>query len=225
LTTVVAALGGMSSSLFFTLLLDEIGTRATLGTLAVVRLIALATASALTIHPHNLAKRSTDIVSWRFFEDPVFTCLFLVNLVHLLTLAIPMAFGPLFAASIGVSLTHASYLLVINSGAGIPARLGAGALADMVGHQNTLLIATILFAAAPWALWLLSALTNSVGLFIGMSVRHGLSNGVFAIAIIQCRMSSLAPGCTSPKLARVEVGEMRIGGAEGVSSDHLSRHC
>jgi hypothetical protein len=130
-----------------------------------------------------------------------------------------MVFGPLFAASIGVSLTHASYLLAVNSGTGIPARLGAGAFADMIGHPNTLLVATILFTAA------ISALTNGVGLFIEMSVRHVLSNYVFTIVIIQCRMSSLATRCTIPKLARVEVGEMRIGGAEGVSSDHSSRHC
>jgi hypothetical protein len=215
----------MTFSLLITSLLDVVGTRATLGTLAVVRLITLATASALAIHPHNLAMQSTDIVSWRIFEDPVFTCQFLANLIHLLTLAIPMVFGPLFAASIGVSLTHASYLLAVNSGAGIPARLGAGAFADMIGHPNTLLVATILFTAAIWALWLLSALTNGVGLFIEMSVRHVLSNCVFTIVIIQCRMSSLATRCTIPKLARVEVGEMRIDGAEGVSSDHSSRHC
>jgi hypothetical protein len=61
--------------------------------------------------------------------------------------------------------------------------LGAGALADKIGHQNTLLIVTVVFAAATWALWLPSALLNSVGLFVGMSACHGLINGVFAIVM------------------------------------------
>jgi hypothetical protein len=39
------------------------------------------------------------------------------------------------------------------------------------------------FAAATWALWLPSALLNSVGLFVGMSACHGLINGVFAIVM------------------------------------------
>jgi MFS family permease len=169
----------MTLTLLITSLIDHVGTRATLGTLAAFSMITLATASALALPPRKFEKRSTTIVGWAVFKDPLFTCLFVVNFIHPLTLAVPSVFGPLFAESIGVGLTHASYLLAINSGVGIPSRLGAGALADKIGRQNTLLIATSVFAIATWALWLPSALTDSVGLYIGMSVCHGLISGVF----------------------------------------------
>ena len=123
------------------------------------------------------------MVGWRAFKNPLFTSLAVVNFIHPLTLAIPMNFGPEFAESLGLEVKQASYLLAINSGVGIPARLGAGALADKIGHQNTLIIATAIYGVATWALWLPSALTNNLGLFIGMSVCHGLINGVFNVVM------------------------------------------
>jgi MFS family permease len=173
----------MTFSFVNTALLEQIGTRVTLGSLAAFSTITLATASALALPPRKFEKRSTHMVGWSVFKDPLFTCLSIVNLIHPLTVAVPSVFGPTFAESLGVDLTHASYLLGINSGVGIPSRLGAGALADRIGHQNTLLIATCVFAIATWALWLPSALTNNVGLYIGMSVCHGLVSQVFAVVM------------------------------------------
>ncbi|KAH7090608.1 hypothetical protein FB567DRAFT_465910 [Paraphoma chrysanthemicola] len=105
-------------------------------------------------------------------------------LLYLLTPILPeyfpersgLAQGTMFA---GVDVTKASYLLAINSGVGIPSRLGAGALADKFGHQNTLLIATTVYMLATWGLWLPSAIKGNLGLYIAMSVCHGLVNGVF----------------------------------------------
>ena len=120
------------------------------------------------------------MIGWKAFKSPLFTSLALVNFIHPLTLAIPMTFGPEFAESLGLGVKQASYLLAINSGVGIPSRLGAGALADKIGHQNTLMIATGVYAFATWAFWLPSALTNNLGLYIVMSVCHGLISGVFS---------------------------------------------
>jgi MFS family permease len=173
----------MTFSFAITELLDTIGARKTLGVLAALSFMTLSIASALALPPRKFDKRSTRIIGWRTFKEPLFTCLFVVNFIHPLTLAVPMAFGPEFAESLGVGFTQASYLLAINSGVGIPSRLGAGALADRIGHQNTLLIATGVYVIATWALWVPSALTNSVGLYIGMSVCHGLINGVFNIVM------------------------------------------
>ena len=183
LTVIAAALGGTTFSFAITALLERIGIRATLGILSAFSLVTLSIASTLSLPPRKFEKRSTKIVGWKTFKEPLFACLFLVNFIHPLTLAIPMAFGPEFAQSQGVDITKASYLLAINSGVGIPSRLGAGALADKIGHQNTLLIATSVYVIATWFLWLSSALTGNVGLYIGMSVCHGLINGVFNIVM------------------------------------------
>ncbi|KAH7075533.1 major facilitator superfamily domain-containing protein [Paraphoma chrysanthemicola] len=174
-----AALGGMTFSFANTALLEHLGVRKTLFVLAGISAGTLSVASALALPPRKFEKRDTKIVHWKVFKDPLFSSLFLVNLIHPLTLAIPMAFGPDFAKSLGIDVTKASYLLAINSGVGIPSRLGAGALADKIGHQNTLLIATAVYVLATWGLWLPSALKGNVGLYIAMSVCHGLVNGVF----------------------------------------------
>lgn len=179
LTKIAAALGGTTWSFATTSLLNQIGIRMSLIVLAVFSAVVLSIASLLALPPRKFEKRSTKIVGWKTFKDPMFTSLAVVNLIHPLTLAIPMTFGPEFAESLGVGVTKASYLLAINSAVGIPARLGAGALADVIGHQNMLMIATVVYAVATFFLWLPSALTNHVAVYIAMSVCHGLISGVF----------------------------------------------
>ncbi|KAL5116033.1 hypothetical protein ACEQ8H_006044 [Pleosporales sp. CAS-2024a] len=178
-----AAVGGMVFSFALTKLLEKVGARFTLGILALISLVTLSVASKLALPPRKFEKRSRSIMALKTFREPLFTCLFLVNLIHPLTLAVPMVYGPSFAESLGMGFEHASYLLAINSGVGIPSRLGAGALADKIGHQNTLIMATALYTLATWGLWLPSALSSSVGLYISMSVCHGLINGVFNIVM------------------------------------------
>lgn len=160
-------------------MLESIGTRATLGVLAAFSFIVLSVASGLALPPRKFEKRSREIICWKAFRDPMFACLAVVNFIHPLTLSIPMVFGPEFAESLGVSVKTASYLLAMTSGVGIPSRLGAGALADKIGHQNTLMAATAIYVLATWTLWLPSALSNNLRLYIGMSVCHGVINGVF----------------------------------------------
>ena len=183
LTVIAAAVGGTTFSLAITALLDKVGVRATLGILSAFSFVALTVASTLALPPRKFEKRSTKLVGWRTFKGPLFTCLFVVNFIHPLTLAVPTVFGPEFAESLGMASTKASYLLAVNSGVGILSRIPAGALADQIGHQNTLIIATSIYALATWFLWLPSALTGNAGLYVGMSVCHGLINGVFNIVM------------------------------------------
>jgi MFS family permease len=166
-------------SFALTKLLENLGIRWTLGLLSIVSLTILSISSALALPPRKFERRSTAIVSWRVFQDPLFASLAIVNLIMPLTLAIPTAFGSEFAQSIGTSITLGSYLLAINSGVGIPGRLWTGWLSDQVGHVNILIIATAVYAIATWALWLSSAMTSSLGLYIGMNVCYGLSSGAF----------------------------------------------
>ncbi|KAI4632441.1 uncharacterized protein J4E87_001914 [Alternaria ethzedia] len=178
-----AALGSTVWVFALTKLLETLGIRWTLGILAIFSFVVLSTSSALALPPRKFERRSTDIVGWNVFKDPLFASLAVANLVHPLTMAIPMVFGPEFAQSIGTGIIHGSYLLAINTGVGIPGRLCTGWLSDKIGHLNMLIVATAVYAMATWAFWLSAAMTSNVGLYICMSVCHGLSNGVFNVVI------------------------------------------
>ncbi|KAH6870765.1 major facilitator superfamily domain-containing protein [Alternaria rosae] len=178
-----AALGSTVWVFALTESLETLGIRWTLGILSMFSLAVLSISSALALPPRKFERRSTDIVSWKVFKDPLFASLAVANLVHPLTMAIPMVFGPEFAQSIGTGITHGSYLLAINTGVGIPGRLCTGWLSDKIGHLNMLVVATAVYVIATWAFWLSAAMTSNVGLYIGMSVCHGLSNGVFNVVI------------------------------------------
>ncbi len=177
------ALGAMLWVFGLTELLETVGIRWTLGLLSMFSVAVLSVSSALALPPRKFERRSTRMVNWKVFQDPLFASLAVVNLIHPLTLAIPTVFGPEFAESIGTGITHGSYLLAINSGVGIPGRLCTGWLSDKIGHLNMLMIATTVYATATWALWLTAAMTSNVGVFIGMSICHGLSNGVFNVVM------------------------------------------
>ncbi|KAI4949199.1 hypothetical protein J4E91_005663 [Alternaria rosae] len=178
-----AALGSTVWVFALTELLETLGIRWTLGILSMSNLAVLSISSALALPPRKFKRRSTDIVSWKVFKDPLFASLAVANLVHPLTMAIPMVFGPEFAQSIGTGIIHGSYLLAINTGVGIPGRLCTGWLSDKIGHLNMLVVATAMYVIATWAFWLSAAMTSNVGIYIGMSVCHGLSNGVFNVVI------------------------------------------
>lgn len=160
-------------------LLETLGIRKTLGILAGCSGLTLSVASALALPPRRFEKRDTKILGWTAFKDPLFLCLAVVNLSHPLTVAIPFTFGPEYAESLGVTTATAAQLLAINSGVGIPARLATGFLADSLGHQNVLALSTAIYAVAIWALWLPSTVGHQFGLYIALSVCHGLVNGVF----------------------------------------------
>lgn len=170
-------------ALAITELLEKVGARVTLGIVSAISFVLLSTASLLTLPPRQFERRSTKMVSLGAFKEPLFACLFIVNIIHPLTLAVPMVFGPEFAESLGMTITKASLLLSVNNGVGIVSRLPVGMLSDRIGHQNTIILATSIYALATWGLWLPSALSSNQGLYIGLCVCHGLINGVFNIVM------------------------------------------
>jgi cyanate permease len=179
LTLIVAALGSMVSTSILTKVLEGLGIRRALGILAICSVVLLSIASAPALSPQKFETRCTRIVGWKTFLDPLFVSLAVVNFIHPLTMAILMVFGPQFAGSVGASVTQGSYLLAINSEVGVPGRLCTGWLADNIGHLNVLVVATAMYDSATWVLWLSATMTSNVGLYIAMSVFHGLSDGVF----------------------------------------------
>lgn len=164
-------------------LLEAVGTRWTLGIMSFINLCILSGTSALAQPPRRFQRRSTEFVGWRTFRNPIFTLLFLVNLIHPLTLAIPTTFGPEFSESLGYDLSKASMFLAISSLVGIPARLLMGFLADYVGHNNILFLATTTFALITLVLWLPAAQTGTGALWIAFNVIYGIVYGVFMTVI------------------------------------------
>ena len=200
LISIAAALGGMIWVFVLTKLLESFGIRWTLGVLAISSAILLIVASTLALPPRKIETRCTHMVSWKTFLDPLFVSLAVVNLIHPLTMAIPMVFGPQFARSIGANDTHAAYLLAINSGVGIPGRLCTGWLADRIGHLNMLTIATAMYACAIWVLWLSAAMKSNMALYIAMDVCHGMSNGLFNTVMASAQKTLFGAEMYYPKM-------------------------
>ncbi|RMZ74354.1 monocarboxylate transporter [Pyrenophora seminiperda CCB06] len=177
------ALGGMVGPFMLIQLLETLGIRWTLGILAMLSAITMGIASGLALPPRKFEKRNTHMIGWKAMRDPLFLSLAMVNLTIPLTSVLPMTFGPVFAESLGFSISKASYLVAINSGVGILTRPGIGWLGDRVGHLNMLMAAIAVYVLATFTLWLSAALVSNIGLYISMCVFHGLVTGVFGILI------------------------------------------
>ena len=175
----VAGVGGGTFSIATRELLQAIGTKKTLGTLAVIHFVLNSIVSAVAQRPRKFEKRRAKVVGWRTFKEPIFTLTMVANFIHPLTVAIPMTFGPDFSESLGINATTASFLLAMSSLVGIPTRLGIGFLADRFGHQNMVLSGMAIFALSIWTLWLPASQTSSKALWIIFTVCYGIVNGCF----------------------------------------------
>jgi len=162
-------------------------------------MVTLGIASRLALPPRKFERRSTHIIGWKTARDPLFVSLAVVNLTCPLTMLIPMAFGPVFAESLGASISKASYLVAINSGVGVPVRPCTGWLADRIGHLNTLMAATAVYVLATFTLWLAAAMISNVGLYISMCVFHGLVAGVFNTLISSAQKTLFGAEMYYPK--------------------------
>lgn len=164
-------------------LLKSVGTRWTLGILSILSLLILGTSSWLAQPPRECRRRRTGLVGWKPFRNPTFTLLFLVNLIHPLTIAIPTTFGPEFSKAVGYSGRMASILLAISSAVGIPSRIALGWAADFIGHNNMLLLATLTYGLSTLSLWLWAAQTNQGAVWIAYNIVYGCVFGMFTTLI------------------------------------------
>ena len=181
-------MGAVALSLGLPPLLSLVGTRWTLGILSMLSMFILGTSSWLAQPPRECRRRRTKLVGWKPFKNPTFTLLFLVNLIHPLTIAIPTTFGPEFSRAVGYSGRMASILLAVSSAVGIPSRIAMGWTADLVGHNNMLLLATLAYGASTLTLWLWAAQTNQGAVWIVYNVVYGCVFGVFTTVINSVQM-------------------------------------
>jgi nitrate/nitrite transporter NarK len=178
-----AAAGGVCLSMVTPELLDAVGTKKTLGIFSGMSVVVCTSVSLLAQPPRKFKRRSSHLVTWRDFEKPVFTLLFLANLIQPLTVAIPMTFGPEFSESLHYSDKMGTLFLMINSAVGCPFRVANGYMSDKIGHLNMLLLTTALYTLGTWVLWLSAAQTSNGTLWIIFTVLHGIVNGSFNTVI------------------------------------------
>lgn len=161
-------------------MLDNIGSRATLGVFAVMYFVLGSTASAAAQPARKLnKKRSYRIVQWKDFKEPMFVLFFVFNLLMATCSRLPMMSGPQFSATLGYSMATSSNLLAAVSGVGIVSRPAFGWVADKTGHQNSLAISTGLYALGVFAIWFPAAQHESKALWVFFSVIVGMVNGSF----------------------------------------------
>ena len=178
-----AGVGGTCLSILTPELLNAVGTQKTLGIYSGLSVVVGISVSVFAQPPRKFERRSAHVVNWRDFKKPVFTLLFLANLMQPLTIAIPMTFGPEFSESLHFSDKMGSVLLAVNSAVGCPARLATGYFSDRVGHVNMLLLATALYATGTWGLWLSAAHTSNGTIWIIFAILHGIVSGTFMTVI------------------------------------------
>jgi MFS family permease len=188
-----ASAGGACLAVATPSMLEAVGTQATLGIYSVTSFVLCGTVSLLAQPPRKFERRSSHIVSWRDFKKPIFTLLFLANLIHPLTFATPMTFGPEFSDSLNFTNKMGSVLLAVNSAVGVPSRLVTGYVADKIGHLNMLLLATATYALGTWGLWLTAAHTHNGTLWIIFTVGHGVFNGAFNTVINSIQKELFGP--------------------------------
>ncbi|CAI6252318.1 unnamed protein product [Periconia digitata] len=175
--------GGSVLSLSVPVMLDHLGSQATLSLLGSISLAICSAVSFLAQPPRQIKDRNNTMVCWKTFKDPIFTCLFIANFLHALTLLNPITFGPEFSEALGLSNRTGSIILAIMSAVGIPARLITGYVADVVGHQNMLLLAVFTYAVSVWGFWFSAAAVKSEALWIVFSILYGAINGTFNMIV------------------------------------------
>lgn len=178
-----ASAGGATLSMATPQLLNAVGTRKTLGILALASFVVCSCVSMLAQSPRKFEKRASHMVSWRDLKRLDFTLLLAANFIHPLTVTIPLTFGPAFSGSIHMSGRMGSALLAMGSAVGCPSRFANGYFADRIGHVNMLLLATVVYAVGTWGLWFTAARTNNGPFWIMFNVLYGVVNGTFNTVI------------------------------------------
>lgn len=162
-----------------TKMLQDLRTTKTLGILATIYATLGALTSAAAQPARKLEKRNVKAVGLKPFLDPTFSLLMLANLLSSMAIRVPSVFVPEFSRSLGYDTATACSLLAVISGTGIVARPLLGEVADRLGHRNTLMLSTAIYAACTSVLWLLAAEYRNKPTWIIFLVACGLMNGAW----------------------------------------------
>ncbi|KAF2497978.1 MFS general substrate transporter [Lophium mytilinum] len=178
--TCAGSLGGLTYTPLIQLMLENIGTRKTLGVLCATNAAVLAIATTFAQGPRKFAKRSTCRVPWPRFKEPIFLLAVLMTLFNALSISTPLQYGPDFSQSLGFSTTTAATLLAIHIGIGSFSRMLIGHFGDKIGYMNTLILGMAVTSLATWTFWLEAALNQIAWPWCVFIACHGSAGTVYS---------------------------------------------
>lgn len=171
-----AGVGGLVLSPVSSALLAKVGTRWTLRCLALINLV-VGTAAALAASPSRSSVRRPTLVNARIAAKPAFILQALSALLQASGNFVPLTFLPEFSLSLGYTAATGAMLLAVNNGVNSVARITTGAVADLVGRQNTLIVSVVASAMSVACLWVAAASADEQGLWIAFVVLYGFTAG------------------------------------------------
>ncbi|KAJ7728580.1 hypothetical protein DFH07DRAFT_782167 [Mycena maculata] len=167
------------------------------------------------------------LLAFRAFRDPAYTCLCLAGWFTVLATWNPFFYVGLYgaAASGGASTALTPYYLAIMSATAILARIGSEFVADRVGRFNVICGSTTLSAILILALWHTSAAQPNL---IACSALYGFSSGPFFALIsisplgeVGARVGMLFAFMSTAALAGTPIGGIFIRAATLPNFRHL----
>lgn len=171
-----AGVGGLVLSPVTSALLGRVGTRWTLRSLALINLV-VGMAVALAASPSRSSVRRPTLVNVRIAVKPAFVLQALAALLQAGGNLVPLTFLPEFSLSLGYTAAMGALLLAVNNGVNSVARITTGAVADLVGRQNTLIVSVVASAFSVACLWIAAASEGVKGLWIAFVVLYGFTAG------------------------------------------------
>jgi MFS family permease len=173
-----AGTGGLVLSPVTSALISQVGTRWTLRSLALINL-CIGMAVALATSPTRSSITRPTLVNVRIATKPAFILQALAALLQASGNFVPLTFLPEFSISLGYTAATGALLLAVSNGVNSVARITTGAMADMVGRQNTLIVSLIASALSVSCVWITAATGEVKGLWITFVVLYGFTAGGF----------------------------------------------
>ncbi|KAF5675190.1 monocarboxylate transporter [Fusarium heterosporum] len=142
----------------------------------------------------------------RCFKEPVMLLTMLGGFLFFWGMFLPLNYIIIQAKASGISPDLVPYLLPLINGVSLIGRLTAGAMADVIGQFNCMLIITIFTGVLTLGLWIPGS--QSMGAIIAYAIAFGYGSGGYV---------SVFPGCVSQISPIEEIGT-RIGLASLVNA-------
>ncbi|KAJ7672831.1 major facilitator superfamily domain-containing protein [Mycena rosella] len=180
------SVGGIIYPILLSRLIPIIGFGWTVRVLAFIVLVCyiVATFTITTPRSPKPLPRLSQLLAFRAFRDPCYTCLCLGGWFTIFSTFNPFFYvGRYGAVANGGASTLTPYYLTIMSAAAIVGRIGPAFIADRVGRFNVITLSTLLSGVLILALWYTSTAQPNL---IAFSALYGLSSGPFFALLSPC---------------------------------------
>ena len=171
-----AGLGGLAYAPTVRAMLGRLGTRWTLRSLGIINFVLALPIAWFTPHARVRSRRHT-LVNVNIAKKPAFMLQAIAAMSQAAGNYVPLTFLPEYSTTLGYTATFGATLLAINNGVNTLSRIMMGAVADVVGRQNTLILGMFGSAVTVAAFWLVSATSSSQQLWIAFVITYALFAG------------------------------------------------